>query len=351
MQMMSKCKCLNLDLLNSNEFYGHFVFTSLDKGEGTTIGNMLRRALLSNLYGFRITGVRVKGINNEFTPLDGVREDLLEIILNLKEIIISNENKTGQSCFGRLKVQGPAIITAGALALPDGIKVVNPSSHLLTISDKSIIELETKIEYGKSYMLAKDQKLSGLKDFIPIDSNFAPVLKVNFYSKSLEQNIENTKEELHLEIFTNGTILPNQALIEARNILGYLLSPITSIEFPCLDSVKISDKIATKQRKSLIKKSQYVEDESEFLREKILAENKTSSSLSSEERLLERVADMESGSLEGLGLSNRIIKVLNKANIIYTWDLMQYPSENLITIEGLGPKSVEEINKKLALFF
>ena len=159
MKINSKCKCVDLDLLNHNEFYGHFVFTSLEQSEGTTIGNMLRRALLSNLYGFRITGVRVAGVNNEFTPLEGVREDLLEIILNLKEIIIYDQNNTGQACYGLLKAQGPAIITAGALTLPNGIKVLNPNTHLLTISDESVIELAIKIEYGKSYILAKNQKL------------------------------------------------------------------------------------------------------------------------------------------------------------------------------------------------
>nr|QWK42167.1 RNA polymerase alpha subunit [Pseudochorda nagaii] len=376
MKINSKCKCVDLDLLNRNEFYGHFVFTSLEQSEGTTIGNMLRRALLSNLYGFRITGVLVAGINNEFTPLEGVREDLLEIILNLKEIIIYDQNKTGQACFGLLKVQGPAIITAGALTLPNGIKVLNPSTHLLTISDDSVIELEIKIEYGKSYILAKDQKLEGAKDFIPIDSNFAPVLKVNSYIKALPQDIENTNEELHLEIFTNGTLLPHQALLQARNMLGYMLSTITNMEFPCFDYMDIEEKelgninkpianeiIITKLNppasKSGQEKPKDLETKEKPSKEKPKAleakpskiKTTVSEKSTPEERLLKRVTDMESGSLKGLGLSNRIIKVLNKVNINFTWDLMQYPSPNLITIEGLGPKSVEQIKNKLTLFY
>nr|YP_011005709.1 RNA polymerase alpha subunit [Cymathaere triplicata]WAM62713.1 RNA polymerase alpha subunit [Cymathaere triplicata] len=380
MKINSKCKCVDLDLLNRNEFYGHFVFTSLEQSEGTTIGNMLRRALLSNLYGFRITGVRVAGVNNEFTPLEGVREDLLEIILNLKEIIIYDQNNTGQACYGLLKAQGPAIITAGALTLPNGIKVLNPSTHLLTISDESVIELAIKIEYGKSYILAKNQKLEGATDFIPIDSNFAPVLKVNSYIKPLPQDVENTNEELHLEIFTNGTLLPHQALIQARNMIGYMLSTITNMEFPCFDYKEIEkEKPIKKDRVSInapleidktiknpkvkLKKEtiEVLETEIKSGKEKIeIIENiekqkkeKTSISKKStpEERLLKRVTDMESGSLKGLGLSNRIIKSLNKVNINFTWDLMEYPSPNLITIEGLGPKSVEEIKNKLTLFY
>nr|QWK43871.1 RNA polymerase alpha subunit [Costaria costata] len=378
MKINSKCKCVDLDLLNRNEFYGHFVFTSLEQSEGTTIGNMLRRALLSNLYGFRITGVRVAGINNEFTPLEGVREDLLEIILNLKEIIIYDQNNTGQACYGLLKAQGPAIITAGALTLPNGIKVLNPSTHLLTISDESVIELAIKIEYGKSYILAKNQKLEGATDFIPIDSNFAPVLKVNSYIKSLPQDVENTNEELHLEIFTNGTLLPHQALIQARNMIGYMLSTITNMEFPCFDYKEIEkEKPIKKDRVSInttldsdkrIKKTigklnketiQVGETELKSEKEEIEIGEKRekqekiniNKKSTPEERLLKRVTDMESGSLKGLGLSNRIIKALNKVNINFTWDLMEYPSPNLITIEGLGPKSVEEIKNKLTLFY
>ena len=258
MQITSRCKCVDLDVLNPNEFYVHFVFTSLEKSEGATIGNMLRRTLLSNLYGFRIVGVRICGINNEFTPMPGVREDLLEIILNLKEIIILNEAKTDQSCFGRLKVQGPAIVTAGSLLLPKYVHILNPSSHLLTISDDSIIELEVKIESGKSYILAKDQKLEGSKDFIPIDSNFAPVLKANWYLKSLPQDVENKNEELHLEICTNGTLLPHQALLQARKMVGYLLSSILNMEFPCFDVM--SKKNETNKSNSTLEEKKQIKD-------------------------------------------------------------------------------------------
>ena len=367
MQITSRCKCVDLDVLNPNEFYGHFVFTSLEKSEGATIGNMLRRTLLSNLYGFRIVGVRICGINNEFTPMPGVREDLLEIILNLKEIIILNEAKTDQSCFGRLKVQGPAIVTAGSLLLPKYVHILNPSSHLLTISDDSIIELEVKIESGKSYILAKDQKLEGSKDFIPIDSNFAPVLKANWYLKSLPQDVENKNEELHLEICTNGTLLPHQALLQARKMVGYLLSSILNMEFPCFDVM--SKKNETNKSNSTLEEKKQIKDldiKSKSIKTNTLSsekvkpsegeilstqeKEKTIEKNTSEEKLFKRITDMESGSLKGLGLSNRIVNALKKVNINYTWDLMKYPSPNLITIEGLGPKSVQQIRTKLELF-
>lgn len=343
MQTNSKCKCVDLDLLNPNEFYGHFVFTALEKSEGTTIGNVLRRTLLSNLYGFRIVGVRFAGINNEFALLEGVREDLFEIILNLKEIVILNSNKIDQTFYGRLKVYGPAIITAGSLQLPNNIKVLNPNNHLLTISDQSVIELEVKIETGKSYVLAKNQKLEETLDFIPIDSNFAPVLKVNWYIKSVPQYVESNNEELHLEIYTNGTLLPHQALLQARTMIGYMLSPINIMEFTCLDIGEKKDIDHKNKINPLI--------DIRKPRKKDKDKITINQGIKIEEKLVNNVVDLKYQPLKSLGFSNRIINALNKVNINVTWDLMQYPSSNLINIAGLGPKSVEKIKNQLNQFY
>ena len=352
MEITSKCKCVDLDLLNPNEFYGHFVFTALEKSEGTTLGNVLRRALLSNLYGFRIVGVRIAGINSEFTALEGVREDLFEIILNLKELVILNYNTMDPTCFGRLKVYGPAIITAASLQLPNNVKILNPSNHLLTISDKSFIELEVKIEAGKSYVLAKDQKLEGASDFIPIDSNFAPISKVNWYLKSLPHNSEKNAEELHLEIYTNGTLLPHQALIQARTIIGYMLSTIKIMEFPCFKS---SQNIGMHNKNSIdsqtsTKESIY-DDQDNIIGKYQSIKDKNNPSGDEINQTIKNINKLENSSLTGLGLSTRIIKALNKVNINFTRDLIQYPLSDLIGIPGLGSKSVEEIKKKLNQFY
>ena len=238
MQNICKCKCVDSDLLSSNELYGHFVFTSLEHSEGSTIGNILRRVLLSNLYGLKITGVRLPDVtHNEFNRLEGIREDFLEVILNLKEIILKDENKVGQSYHGLLKIKGPAVVTAGAIKFSKGLKVLNPTHYLLTISDDSLVEIHLKVEHGKAYVFAKDQKLEGSAYFLPIDSKFAPVTKVNSYVKTLPQHVENINAELHVEIFTNGSLLPHQALIQAKNMIGYMLGTINKIEFPCLGNL------------------------------------------------------------------------------------------------------------------
>lgn len=363
MQNISKCKCVDSDLLSPSELYGHFVFTSLEQSEGSTIGNMLRRVLLSNLYGLKITGVRLPDVtHNEFNLLDGVREDFLEVMLNLKEIILKDENKVGQSYHGLLKIQGPAVVTAGAIKFSKGIKVLNPNNYLLTISDDSFIEIHLKLEHGKAYVLAKDQKLEGSTYFLPIDSNFAPVLKVNSYVKALPQHVENTNVELHVEIFTNGSLLPHQALIQAKNMIGYMLSTINKIEFPCLGQLGSEDStLATpieNQKTIDLKKEKSPEVIIESSKKKDTIINNpslgSSAETTPEELLRKRVNDMDSGSLECLNLPNRIIKALKKSNINYTWELMDYDSAGppyLKDIKGLGPKSIAEIKKNLSIFY
>nr|UVW81206.1 RNA polymerase alpha subunit [Sargassum horneri] len=346
MEINSKCKCVDLDLLNPNEFYGHFVFTALGKSEGTTLGNVLRRTLLSNLYGFRIVGVRIAGINSEFASLEGVREDLFEIMLNLKELVILNYNIMDPTCYGRLKAYGPAIITAASLELPNNVKILNPGNHLLTISDKSLIELEIKIEAGKSYVLAKDQKLEGASDFIPIDSSFAPISKVNWYLKSLPHYIEKNNEELHLEIYTNGTLLPHEALLQARTVIGYMLSTIKGMEFPCFESYQ-----KRKMDKKNLTHSQIEESNYNYNGIVKYSSIKNNMSLDDINETIKNTSKLENSSLYSLGLSTRIIKALKKVNINFTQDLIQYPLSDLIGIPGLGIKSVEQIKKKLNHFY
>ncbi len=361
MQNISKCKCVDSDLLSPSELYGHFVFTSLEQSEGNTIGNMLRRVLLSNLYGLKITGVRLPDVtHNEFNLLDGVREDFLEIMLNLKEIIFKDDNKSGQSYHGLLKIQGPAVVTAGAIKFSKGVKVLNPNNYLLTISDDSFVEIHLKLEHGKAYVLAKDQKLEGSTYFLPIDSNFAPVMKVNSYVKALPQHVENTNVELHLEIFTNGSLLPHQALIQAKNMIGYMLSTINQIEFTCLDqedlprSEKNLDSVKVQTASETILSSDRKKDLQGASLKSTTLPLEANEENTPEERLLKRVNDMDSGSLECLDLPNRIIKALKKSNINFTWELMNYASTDppyLKDIKGLGPKSIAEIEKKLSSFY
>lgn len=164
-----QCKCLEINLLTSGEHYGHFRFRYLEGGDGLTLANMIRRTLLSSIIESKIIGVRFAGVSDEFSSIEGVREDLLEIMLNLKEIIIKNPSY--EPCYGRIKVFGPTIVTAGSLILPPNVTVVNPRSHILTICEESLVELEVRIEPGKIYILPQNRKTEGPGEFLNVDAN------------------------------------------------------------------------------------------------------------------------------------------------------------------------------------
>ena len=241
--MIKKCICRELNLSNSTEFYGHFVFTSLEVGEGITLGNMLRRTLLSSLNGSKIVGIRILNVNHEFSEIHGVREDMLEIILNLKEVIIKN-SPGYPSCYGRIKLNGPCIVTAGSFIFPEGIKVINPNHYLFTVVEKITIDIEVKIELGKSYVLATDRKLDELGAFFPIDANFTPIVNVDYYIQSILEFVEHSQEELHIIIYTDGTLLPQEALLLATNNLSRLILGCRNIESSNF-AKKITDSIVS----------------------------------------------------------------------------------------------------------
>lgn len=251
--MTKKCICRELNLSNSTEFYGHFIFTSLEAGEGITLGNMIRRTLLSSLIGSKIVGVKISNVTHEFSEIEGVREDILEILLNLKEVIIKN-NIGHPFCYGKINLRGPCIVTAGSFILPDGLKILNPHHYLFTISEEISFNLEVKIELGKSYVLATDRKLDQLGEFFPIDANFTPIINVDYHIQSILDYAEQSFEELHLIIYTNGTLLPQEALLLAANNLSRLLLSCRSVE-PITLSNKTSESLLLNKNKSELYKT------------------------------------------------------------------------------------------------
>ena len=138
-------KCLKSEKIESGACYGQFLIDSLRPGQGITIGNQLRRVLLGDLGGVAISAVRIAGISHEFSTIPGVREDILEILLNLKELVFKSKTQNVQ--FGRLKVQGPAVINADLIQLPSDLEIVNSNHYIATISTSSILEIEFKFEY------------------------------------------------------------------------------------------------------------------------------------------------------------------------------------------------------------
>ena len=233
---MSKLTCIETYIDKNNNSYGSFLIEPLDVGQGITLGNALRRTLLSDLSGYSVSGVRINDLKHEFASVEGVREDILEIILNLKEIIfqasLKNENSKIKSF---LNLKGPIIVTAGMLNLPQNfIKIINPNQYICTVTDTSEFYLEIDIEKGKGYRLTdeirKQQRKEKVRKAKPstllIDAIFMPIKKVNYKIKLIHDTKGNIKESLMFEIFTNGSITPKRSLFEAIKILLNLIYPL-----------------------------------------------------------------------------------------------------------------------------
>ena len=197
-------KPLKSEKLQSGVCYGQYLINDLKPGQGITIGNQLRRVLLGDLGGTAISAVRIVGIRHEFATIPGVREDILEILLNLKGIVI--KSNTVDVKFGRLKVQGPLVVTADLIDLPSGLEIVNPNHYIATISTSINLEIEFKIEYGTGYKLASQLFSDEDENFLQMDSLFLPVQKVNFKIENVYDEENSITERLFLEIWTNGQV-------------------------------------------------------------------------------------------------------------------------------------------------
>jgi DNA-directed RNA polymerase subunit alpha len=237
---MSKVNCIETYIEKDKTHYACFVIEPLEIGQGITLGNALRRTLLSDLSGFSIVGIRINNLKHEFATIRGLREDLLEIILNLKEIIF----KPSFSAFyqkefpteikGFLNVKGPLILTAGMFQLPkDIIQILNIDQYIGTLVDTSELYMEIDIQNGKGYRLTEEtrrrnleEKLSKKVSTILIDALFMPIRKVNYKTKLIHDTRGNIKESLIFEIWTNGSITPKRSLLEGIKILMNLLYPL-----------------------------------------------------------------------------------------------------------------------------
>jgi DNA-directed RNA polymerase subunit alpha len=234
---MNKVNCLEKFLDKNNNAYGCFIIEPLEIGQGITLGNALRRTILSDLSSYAITGVRINNLKHEFSAIEGVREDVLEILLNIKEILFKQSllhSFESIKLKGFLNARGPKIITAGMLKIPDKIiTVLNPNHYLCTLVDNSEFYLEIDIERGKGYKLKEEflkysQEISIFSKRYPstlfIDTIFLPIKKVNYKVKLIHDTQGNIKESLTMEILTNGSISPKRALKEGMKIILDLFS-------------------------------------------------------------------------------------------------------------------------------
>jgi DNA-directed RNA polymerase subunit alpha len=237
---MNKLTCIESYVDNNRNSYGCFLIEPLEIGQGLTLGNTFRRTLLSDLTGFSITGVRINNLKHEFATIEGLREDTLEVLLNLKEIIFKtklNSNNNQLKLTGFLNIKGPKIVTAGLFNLPkETLKILNPNQYICTIVDNSELYLEIDIENGKGYRLTEDinQTYSTQKTpvqtkgpiTLSVDAIFMPVKKVNYKIKLISDTKGNIKESLSLEVWTNGSLTPQRSMQESLKILINLFYPL-----------------------------------------------------------------------------------------------------------------------------
>jgi len=292
-------QCLSSDTIESGACHGQFLINALKPGQGITIGNQLRRVLLSDLGGVAITAVRIAGISHEFSTIPGVREDILEILLNLKGIVLQSDLQSPQ--FGRLNIQGPAVVTADFIQLPSNVKLINPNHYIMTISTANIIEIEFKLDYGVGYQLASQAILDEDEQYLQLDTVFMPVQKVDFKIENIYDPTNTITERLFLDIWTNGSILPNEALKSAAQITIDLFTFL----------LQDNDTIPT-----------------ESLPSKTPAIN---------------IEPYTNIAIEELQLSVRAYNCLKKAQINTVGDLLQYSPEKLQELKNFGRKSSAEV--------
>ena len=288
--------------------YGKFVVEPLERGYGTTLGNSLRRILLSSLPGYAVSTVKIEGVLHEFSTIPGVKEDVTEIILNLKNLAIKNNSDSYEPKVAYIDFVGEGEITAGDIKVDADIEILNPELHIATLSGgpNSKLFIEITITRGSGYVEAsKNKKPDQPIRMIPVDSLYIPVRRVNFLVEDTRVGNITDYDKLTFEVWTNGTITPEDAVSLGAKILNEHLNLF----------VNLSD--AAMNTEIMVQKE---EDEKTEVLEK---------------------------SIEDLDFSVRSYNCLKRASINTVGDLANKTEEDMMKVRNLGRKSLEEVKQKM----
>ncbi len=306
-----KIKCVNTTTSSDGSNYGKFVIEPLERGFGTTIGNSLRRVLLSSLEGAAVTAVRIEGITHEYTAIPGIVEDVIDIMMNLKGLVVKIEDDEPKTLRLDIDTEGPVL--ASDIELPSGVKVINPDWLICTVAEGGSIHAEIIVESGKGYITSdvlQETRPDMPIDMLPIDASFMPVKKVSY-------TVENTRvgeitdfDKLLLEIWSNGSIDVNNAITQASNLLIEHFMAITSL---------------TGQPAFTSGAPVLIEEE---------VEEEPSPSIA----------------IEDLELSVRAYNCLKRASINSMQELLRKSEYDLLNIKNFGKKSSDEVIEKLHQF-
>ncbi len=226
-----------------NDKFGKFVVEPFERGFGTTVGNSLRRVLLSSLEGAAVTGVKIKGAEHEFSSLPGVLEDVTDIVLNIKSLVVKLEGDEPKVM--RLAAQGPGEVTAELIEADTAITIINKDHIICTLTDDVAFEMELRVARGRGYVPASEQYNRADEQeigLIPIDAIYSPVQRVRYAVEDTRVGQRTNYDRLTLEIWTNGTVSPDMALVEAAKILRKHLNPF--VQHFELGDERVSDEAA-----------------------------------------------------------------------------------------------------------
>lgn len=296
-----KIECVEI---NENKTYAKFVVEPLERGYGITLGNSLRRVLLSSLPGAAVTSIKIEGVLHEFSTIPGVVEDVTDIILNLKSLAMIVHSDEPINI--RLDVKGPGEVFAADIENNSQVEILNPDLHIATLEEDANLVMDLTVERGRGYRPAeKNKKEDHIIGIIPVDSIFSPVRKVNYTVTDTRVGQITDYDKLCLEIWTNGSIAPDEAISLSAKVLNDHLKLF----------IGLTEKIG----------------EVEIMVEK-------------EEEERDKILDM---SIEELDLSVRSYNCLKRAGINTVGELIMKTEEDMMKVRNLGKKSLEEVDEKL----
>ncbi len=298
----AKVECVEV---GNNGKYGKFVVEPLERGFGHTLGNSLRRVLLSSLPGAAVSSVHIEGVQHEFSTIPGVTEDVTEIILNLKGLAVKMYGEGPKSVI--VDKIGPGELTAADIKVDDEIEIINPEMHIATLNEDAHLQMTLRLERGRGYVSADKNKARDITmpiGVIAMDSIFTPIHKVNYTVEDKRVGQSNDYDRLTLEVWTNGTLKPEEAVSGAASILTEHLASF----------VRLTDTVLPV------------------------------SMVQPEDNSKEKVLEM---TIEELELSVRAYNCLKRAGINTVNELVQRNQEDMMKVRNLGRKSLEEVEQKL----
>ncbi|MDD5622784.1 MAG: DNA-directed RNA polymerase subunit alpha [Actinomycetota bacterium] len=294
----------NVSIKHKDDFSGEFIIEPLERGFGHTLGNSIRRVLLSSIEGAGITRIRLENIMHEFSTLDGMKEDIIEFIANLKGIVFKMESE--EPVLLKLEKKGPGTVTASDIKISSDVEVINPDHYICTLTKKGKLDAEIRLERNKGYKNAEENAVEGEPlGVIPIDTIFSPVRLVQFKVENTRVGQVTNFDKLSISIKTNGSVKPEDVLSQASKIINDYMALL----------IDLSDR----------------ESKNEPIFEEIEQEDKK----------------QVYPSIEELELSVRAYNCLKREGIDSVEKLLEYSEDELLDIRNFGQKSIQEVKDKI----